>query len=195
MRILLFLLLQLFLVSCARPGLTPPAPGLERFDMFQGQMISMKDGTELRFEIGGPHWWENEVLVRAKNHINGESFSGRFILLGNGNASTSIITNAWGLKAGEVQTSSDGKNKIAKGIIKGDKGTIINLTLETRRVDEKRPGGGNPWYYHGFGEGTDNHDNRYTIQFPGNSHSYWHKNSHDLLNSTSSDLIDHTATQ
>lgn len=186
MRILSLLLAQLLLMSCVQAGNRPP--GLEPFDMFQGQMFSMQDGTEHHFEIGGPHWWENEVLVRAKNPVNDENFSGRFILMEKGSSSTSIVSNSFGFKSREIQTSSDGKGKIASGILKGDKGTIINLTIDTQRIDKKRPGGGNPWYYLGIGEGIDNFNHRYTVQFPGNSIKYWYKNSLDLFISTSSDL-------
>lgn len=189
-KVLFALLGSLFLASCVTvpPERRPPSPGLERFDMYQGQMFSMKSGTELRFEIGGPYGWENEILARARNPISGENFSGRLMLLEKGSASTSVITNAWGAKTGEIQTSSGAGNKIAKGIIKGDKGTIISLTIETQMISKKRPGGGAPFYYRGFGEGKDNNDSRYTVQFSGNWLLYWYKNGDDLLKSTGLDL-------
>lgn len=187
---ILALLAAIFLASCATvpPEYRPPAPGLERFDMYQGQMFSMKNGTELRFEIGGPYGWENEILARARNPFSGENFSGRLMLLEKGSTSTSVVTNAWGAKTGEIQTSSGADNRIAKGIIKGDKGTIVSLIIETQRIYKNRPGGGAPFYYRGFGEGKDNNDNPYTIQFSGNFLLYWYKNGDELLKSTSLDL-------
>lgn len=178
----------LVLCACTHPVSRPPAPGLERFDMNQAQMISMKPAAELRLEIGGPYGWDQEILARACNPVSGECFTGRMMLMEKGESSTAVVTNAWGFKTGEIQTSSGGKTKTARGILKGDKGTIIHLTLETQRVDENRPGGGAPFYYRGFGEGTDNHDSRYSVQFSGNSLRYWYKDGDDLLKSARRDL-------
>jgi hypothetical protein len=157
--------------------------------MYQGQMFAMKSGAELRFEIGGTYTWGSEVLVRARNTLSGENFSGRLLLLEKGGASTSVITNGWGLKAGEIQTSSDENAKVAKGIIKGDKGTIISLILDTQMIHKKRPGGGAPFFYQGIGEGVDNSDNRYRVQFSGEWLLYWHKNNDDFLKATSKELV------
>lgn len=190
MRGLFCLLVLTFLAACVSvsPEYRPPAPGLERFDMYQAQVFLLKQATELRFEIGGPYVWENEVLARASNPITGENFVGRLMLMGKDNTSTAVVTNAWGFKKGEIHTTSDGKTKIARGILKGDKGTAINLTIETQRVDEHRPGGGAPFYYRGFGEGTDNHGESYTIQFSGNFHVYWAKNGDEFLKATGRDF-------
>ena len=121
--------------------------------MLPGKMYSLQDGTELNFEIQTSY---GTGAMTAYNPVTGEKFSGQYTgIYTGGGASQSNVTNSWGFSTGSVTTQSAPTGAIAKGILRGDRGTIINVSLNIQP-------GARPT---GFGEGTDNKGVRYQIQF------------------------------
>ena len=84
------------------------------------------------------------------------------MLIGGG-ASTGVMRDSWGWTTGTVKTSSDPR-ATARGILRGDKGTIIDVSLDLESV-KSNADEGVFFFFHGQGTGTDNHDTHYQIRF------------------------------
>lgn len=133
-------------------------------DMLSGEMVSLKDGTELRCEIQFTSSIQKTGTMTAFNPVSNESFQGRYrTILTGGGSSTGVVRDSWGWTTGTVKTSSDPRAS-ARGILKGDKGTVIDVSLDLEPV-KSNADEGVFFFFHGQGTGTDNHDVHYQIQF------------------------------
>ena len=138
--------------------------------MLPGKISSLQDGTEMNFGIqinNTGQLYRTGGAITASNLATGERFSGQYAAFSTGGrTSQSNITNSWGISTGAINTTSESTGSTARGILKGDKGTIITISLDCQSVFFRRnvwtPGGSRPT---GFGEGTDNKGGRYQIQF------------------------------
>ena len=92
-------------------------------------MYSLKDGTELTFEIQRSYGTGD---MSAQNPKTGEKFTGQY-----------------------TATRVAGNYADAHGILRGNKGTVVNVTLEIQAGLMPK----------GHGEGVDNNGNRYQFQF------------------------------
>lgn len=118
-----------------------------------GKAYALSDGTELAFTIqrsagtGG---------MEAMNPKTGERFTGQYTATEIGGGSSIVQLTNWrtgSMTTGRVNTSSD--SAIARGILRGDKGTVIDVHLDIEPGLMPR----------GHGEGVDNKGNRYQFQF------------------------------
>jgi hypothetical protein len=117
--------------------------------MIPGKMFSLKDGTELAFSA---QYSTGSGILTANNPSTGENFTGQYTgIYTGGGVST---TKGGGLFSSSVTTTTAPTGAKIAGILKGDKGTIINITMEIQP-------GLNPT---GFGEGVDNNGVHYQIQ-------------------------------
>ena len=133
-------------------------------DMLPGEMFSLKDGTELRYEIQFTSSIQKIGTMTAFNPVSNESFQGQYrTILTGGGSSTGVVRDSWGWTTGTVKTSSDPR-ATARGILKGDKGTVIDVSLDLESVKGNADEGAF-FFFHGQGTGTDNHDVHYQIQF------------------------------
>ncbi|MBU2551878.1 MAG: hypothetical protein KKB20_25940 [Proteobacteria bacterium] len=148
-------LLTLLAAGCA---VAPPAPTGPI--MIPGHMFSLKDGTEFTFAIERS---SGTGIMTARNLATGEEFTGNYTaMLVNGGVSTGTYKNAWGTDTGTVTTNTAATRGVGKGILRGNKGTVISISMDIKPSYDPRI---NP---SGFGEGTDNHDLKYQVQFGGN---------------------------
>lgn len=152
-RVLLLVLSLLSLLSgCAvAPQATGPV-------LIPGRMYCMKDGTEFRLSIERS---SGQGGMTAVNLTTGERFTGTYsaIVTEGGAVEQSTIANNWGTTTGTVSKTTLATKAVGRGFLRGDKGTVITLTMDIR-----------PSYHpainpSGFGEGTDNNGLKYQIQF------------------------------
>jgi hypothetical protein len=121
--------------------------------MLPGKMYSTSDGTESRFEIQTSHGSGDMTAFSPKT---GERFTGQYTgtYTGGGSALVSTFNFQTGATStGTVYMPPSGAN--ARGILRGDKGTVIEVYLDIQTGLRPR----------GHGEGIDNKGNRYQIQF------------------------------
>lgn len=152
-RILIPLLLALLLTSCAVAPQQTAGPW-----MIPGRMYCLKDGTEFQLSIERS---SGQGRMTAVNLRTGEQFTGTYsaIITEGGAVEQSTAENFWG-KVGPTVTKTTAATKAAgRGILRGDKGTVINLTLDIKPSYSRAV---NP---SGFGEGEDNNGLKYQIQF------------------------------
>lgn len=137
-RMLTISLLTLFLFGCAGA-------------MLPGKMYSLKDGVEMNFEIQTSY---GTGSMTAYNPSTGESFTGQYTgtYKGGGYAHGTI---SGPMKTSTVTMYSPPTEANARGVLKGDKGTVISIYLDIR--PGLRPTG--------HGEGIDNNNVRYQIHF------------------------------
>ena len=155
-RFALLMLLFGLLVACAAHH--PKGNGL----LVQGKMLSLKDGNEIHIEI--ENYANGKVLI-ATNQATGEHFKGNYGIMNDGGSSTGVITNAYGFKTGQINTNSS--KYTLKGMLVGDKGTIINVQVYLGQALVKFPGPGTWDRYRFFGEATDNTGIQYQIYMSG----------------------------
>jgi hypothetical protein len=94
--------------------------------------------------------------MTAFNPATGERFSGQYTgIYKGGGTSQGVYTDSWGFATGSVTTQQAPTGAVAKGVLIGDKGTVINVSMDIQPGD--RPTG--------FGEGTDNNGVKYQVQF------------------------------
>lgn len=147
-------LLAALLCGCA---VAPPAH--QGPIMIPGHMFSLNDGTEFAFAIERS---SGTGSMTARNLKTGEVFAGRYTaMMVDGGVSTGAYQNAWGFNAGTVTTRKPGTRAVGKGILRGDKGTVISISLDIKPSYDYRI---NP---SGFGEGADNKGVKYQVQFGG----------------------------
>ena len=121
--------------------------------MLSGQMISLKDGEIYPFEIQTSY---GTGKMTAFNPSNGEKFIGQYTAVKHGGGwSRGTIYNAQMRCVGTVSTFSPPPDATARGYLKGDGGTVIQIYLEIN--PGIRPTG--------CGEGIDNKGNKYQVQF------------------------------
>jgi hypothetical protein len=125
--------------------------------MIPGSMFSLKDGTEFIVAI---EYRFNNGIMTARNRSTGEEFYGNYTaIFADGEVSKSTYRNAWGGDAGSATTTTTATRGTGKGILRGDKGTVISVTMDIKPTYNRSI------YPSGFGEGTDNNGTRYHLQF------------------------------
>lgn len=117
--------------------------------MIPGKMFSLKDGTQLAFAA---EYSTGSGSLTAHNPTTGESFMGQYTGIYTGGGTST--TESGGLFSSTVTTQTAPTGAKIKGILRGDKGTIINIDMDIQPGD-------NPT---GFGEGVDNNGVHYQIQ-------------------------------
>lgn len=134
-----------------------------------GKLYSLDDGVVMEFQIERSYGTGG---MYAQNFKTGENFSGQYtgVYKGGGTAttfgsgsytgsSTNISTGTMYQHSGQVTSNSTTfippSNATARGVLIGDKGTVIELYMEIRPGIVPK----------GQGEGVDNKGNRYQIQF------------------------------
>lgn len=149
----LFLGLFFLLAGCA----TGPQP-VSGPVMIPGRIYCLKDGAELQFAIERS---SGQGMMTALNPVTGERFTGTYsaMVTEGGGVEQSTIANNWGTTTGTVSKTTLATKAIGRGVLRGDKGTVISLTMDIK-----------PSYHpainpSGFGEGTDNNGLKYQIQF------------------------------
>ncbi len=149
------ILLSLMFAGCAVAPRTQTGP-----IMIPGRMFNLKDGTEFVLAIERS---AGTGIMTARNLLTGEQFAGNYTaMLTDGGVSTSTYNSTWGFDTGTVTTKTAGTKAVGKGILRGDKGTVISVTMDIKPSYKARI---NP---SGFGDGTDNNDIHYQLQFGGN---------------------------
>lgn len=133
-------------------GCVPPQQGVKLGDMLPGKMFSLKDGNEYNFAIQVSY---DTGAMTAFNPSTNERFSGQYTaIITSGGVSQGVAKDSWGMSAGTVTTVSTATAN-ARGILKGDAGTVIDVYLDIQPGN--RPTG--------HGTGVDNKEVRYQIQF------------------------------
>ena len=117
-----------------------------------GSMFSMKDGAELSFQIerssGTGGMW-------ATNLKTGEMFKGQYTgRYNDGGSSFATVRGSTGA-TGTVTVFTPPTSANARGFLRGDKGTVIDIYLDITPGIVPR----------GTGEGMDNSGIRYRVQF------------------------------
>lgn len=124
--------------------------------MLPGKIYSLKDGTEMSFSI---EMAVNSGEMTAYNPKTSETFTGQYTGIFTGSTvSQSSATNAWGTTSGKVTTVTSPTGAKVKGILKGDKGTVMDITMDVQPGTVKNPP-------KGIGEGIDNNGLHYQVQF------------------------------
>jgi len=133
-------------------------------DMLPCEMISLKDGTKLMCEVQFTSSIQGKGTITAFNPVSKESFQGQYrVILTGGGSSTGVVRDSWGWTTGTVKTTSDPK-AAARGFLKGDKGTVIDVSIDLTPVKSNAQDGVF-FFFSGQGTGTDNHSDRYQIYF------------------------------
>jgi hypothetical protein len=158
------LLILIAVAGCA----TGPNTGrnIKVGDMLPGEIISLKDGTKLTYEIQFTSSSQGRGIMKAFNPASNESFQGQYrVILTGGGSSTGVVRDSWGWTAGTVTTTSDPK-AAARGFLKGDKGTVIDISIDLTPVKSNAQDGVF-FFFSGQGTGTDNNNNnnRYQVYF------------------------------
>jgi len=138
-KILLGLLLLLLLGGC-----------VPQMQICHGKMYSLKDGTELKLDA---EFSQANGAMTAYNPVTDEHFTGNYS--GVSQTTDTQSHNFWG-SSNTVTTNSNQAS--VKGILKGDKGTIITIDALVNMADT-------PDQVHGYGTGVDNNGIKYQIQF------------------------------
>lgn len=160
-RIIVFLML-IAIAGCAA-GLNT-GRNIKIGDMLPGEIISLKDGTKLTYEIQFTSSAQGRGTMTAFNPVSKESFQGQYrVMLTGGGTSTGVVRDSWGWTAGTVTTTSDPK-AAGRGFLKGDKGTVIDVSLDLTPVKSNAQDGVF-FFFSGQGTGTDNRSDRYQIFF------------------------------
>jgi len=121
--------------------------------MLPGKMFTLNDGVEMDFEIQTSY---GTGSLTAYNPTTGERFTGQYTSILNGGGYTEgTIYNSGNQNTSTVTIFSPPTGANARGILKGDKGTVIDIFLIIQ--PGLRP--------IGYGEGVDNKDARYQVQF------------------------------
>lgn len=152
--ILSALAVLLALLSACASG-PPPVTGPV---MIPGRIYCLKDGSELQFAIERS---SGLGTMTAFNPVTGERFTGTYsaMITEGGGVEQSTMANTWGTTTGTMSTVKAATKAEGRGVLRGDKGTVINLRMDIRPSYHPQI---NP---SGFGEGTDNNGLGYQVQF------------------------------
>lgn len=149
-KIILIMFMSVIFSGCA---VTPP---LESGPiMIPGSMFNLKDGTKFTFAM---EYRFNNGIMTASNPTTGEAFNGNYTaIFDDGQVSKGTYQNQWGGHTGSVTTTTTATRGTGKGILRGDKGTIISVTMDIKPTYSRSilPSG--------FGEGTDNNGGQYQL--------------------------------
>ena len=126
--------------------------------MIPGKIFSLKDGTALEFAIERS---SGQGTMTAFNPVTGERFNGVYtaMITQGGVIEQSVASNFWGQVGPTVTTQTLATRAAGRGVLRGDKGTVISITMEIKPSYDARV---NP---SGFGDGVDNHGVKYQVQF------------------------------
>ena len=138
-----------FLFLLAGCGPVTRVPGIG--DMLPGKMYSLKDGTEFVFAVQISY---GSGSMTASNPTTGESFTGQYTGVSTGGGVSETTSSAL-FSTNKVTTTTVPTGAICKGILKGDKGTIITMTINVQTGKPPK----------GFGDGEDNYGVKYQFQF------------------------------
>ena len=152
-RFLIPLPFVILLTACASPQRTPTGPV-----MIPGRIYSLQDGTALEFAVERS---SGQGTMTAFNSVTGERFTGTYsaIITEGGGTEQSVASNFWGQVGPTVTKSTAATRAAGRGVLRGDKGTVISITMEIKPSYDSRV---NP---SGFGDGLDNHGVKYQVQF------------------------------
>lgn len=134
-----------------------------------GKLYSLSDGVVMEFQIERSHGTGG---MYAQNHKTGENFSGQYTgtykgggiatTIGSGRYTGSTTSHSTGnmyRHSGNISSTSTTfappSDATARGVLMGDKDTVIELYMEIRPGIVPK----------GHGEGIDNKGNRYQVQF------------------------------
>jgi len=121
--------------------------------MLKGQLISMADGNIHPFAIQKSY---GTGAMTATNSVTGEAFSGQYTgTYQGGGSSFGTVYNPQSATYANVQMHRRPTDATARGYLRGDKGTVIEIFMDIEPGIRPK----------GNGTGTDNHGNRYQIQF------------------------------
>jgi len=122
--------------------------------MLPGTMYSLDSGVEMPFEIETSR---STGSLKATNPETGEIFTGQYTgkFTGGGYSQGTIRTASASTGISRFQSFTPPTGANARGILKGDQGTVISIYLDI--TPGFRPTG--------FGEGVDNKGVEYQIQF------------------------------
>lgn len=127
--------------------------------MIPGRMYRLSDGTEFEFSAERS---SGTGMMLATNLKTGERLAGRYTgMYVNGGQSQTTSVDMWGNTVGSVTNSTPPTKAIAKGILRGDQGTVISVSLDINVSFDPNV---NPT---AFGEGKDNKGASYQIQIGG----------------------------
>lgn len=121
--------------------------------MIQGKMFSLKDGTAMDFSF---QYSSGTGAMTAFDSASNESYKGQYTATMSRETTRSTVKNSWGHATGTIETESVPATT-GRGILIGDKGTVIDVVFEFKLSDAGR--------HQGSGTGTDNRNIRYQIQF------------------------------
>lgn len=143
----------ILLTACATPQHTPTGPV-----MIPGRLYSLQDGTALEFAIERSR---GQGIMTAFNPVTGERFTGTYsaIITEGGGTEQSVANNFWGQVGPTVTKTTAATRAAGRGVLRGDKGTIISITVEIKPSYNPHI---NP---SGFGDGLDNRGVKYQVQF------------------------------
>lgn len=152
-RFLIPLVSVLLLSACAATQTVPTGPV-----MIPGRLYSLKDGTALEFAVERS---SGQGIMTAFNAVTGERFTGTYsaIITEGGGTEQSVASNFWGQVGPTVTKTTAATRAAGRGVLRGDKGTVISITVEIKPSYDPRI---NP---SGFGDGVDNHGVKYQVQF------------------------------
>ena len=128
--------------------------------MLQGSMYRLDNGAQWPFGIQTSY---GTGALTASDPQSGETFTGQYTGTAHGGGSSFGTVNGMSrsmsgqmvMTTGTVQTFSAPDSATARGILRGDKGTVIEIYLDIK------PG----LIPKGHGQGQDNKGRRYQIQF------------------------------
>jgi len=145
--------LVLLLGACAAPRSTVTGP-----IMIPGRLYSLQDGTALEFAVERS---SGQGIMTAFNPVTSERFTGTYsaIITEGGGVEQSTASNFWGQVGPTVTKHTVATRAAGRGVLRGDKGTVISITVEIKPSYDSRI---NP---SGFGDGVDNHGVKYQVQF------------------------------
>lgn len=121
--------------------------------MLNGKMYRVKDGNEFPFQIQTSY---GSGKLKAEDPSTGEKFEGQYTgQYQGGGSSSSTVYDSRMQRLGTVDTYTPPTRANARGILKGDKGTVIQIYLDITPGIRPR----------GSGEGIDNKGGLYQVQF------------------------------
>lgn len=137
---------------------------IEHGDMLPCELISLQDGAKWPCQVEFTSTLHRQGDMTAHNPASNESFTGEYrFYVSSGESSTSVVSNSWGLTTGIIETTSAPNRTTAKGLLRGDKGTVIDVSLDLAPVCNRS--GDSCSFFDGQGTAADNHGSRYQIYF------------------------------
>jgi len=137
---------------------TPPKPPHDPSESWLPGTLTRSDAVKLSFRIEKKFARRGraEGGVAATDTASGEKFRGTYVgLMEAGRFRSGQIRDSVGFPVGTSNSYESSRNATAISTLKGDQGTVIQLTLQIVAG----------WSPHGIGSGTDNKGRTYQVQF------------------------------